>query len=93
MSAPRSSEQKLMASTMISDISSTDYGAYMRSSMSTTADLLLSIERDIQESRELIQTKNTDERVLTRLVSSLEEDNNILQVNPQVYLHVKCFLC
>lgn len=72
---------------------SADYGAFMRNSMSATADLLQSIERDIQESRQLIQSKNTDERALTQLVSSLEEDNNILLVRVTLFWRASCIIC
>lgn len=70
---------------------SVDYGAFMRNSMSAIADLLQSIERDIQESRQLIQPKSMDERTLTQLVSSLEEDNNILLVRTDVILRTVVF--
>ena len=57
-----------------------DYSSLMRNSMTTAAELLDSIEKDIQESRQLIYTKNADESALTALVSTLREDNELLEV-------------
>ena len=57
-----------------------DYKEYMKTSMNATAELLDSIERDIEESRQFIQSMNSEERILTQLVSTLKEDNEILLV-------------
>ena len=69
------------------DASGSRYGDMMRSSMLTAAELLEAIERDIEESREIIHSKNADETVLNALVSSLSEDNEQLMVlNKQLFL-------
>ena len=57
-----------------------DYKEYMKTSMNATAELLDSIERDIEESRQFIQSMNSEESILTQLVSTLKEDNEILLV-------------
>jgi hypothetical protein len=52
----------------------------MRNSMATAAELLESIERDIQESRQIIYSKNAEESSLAQLVTHLTEDNEVLKV-------------
>ena len=70
-----------------------DYGSFMRNSMAATADLLNSIEKDIQESRQMIQAKNNDGQSLSKLVAVLQEDNSILKVNELFWLAFKLNRC